>query len=70
MKICTTLRLAPPTGEVVSVGFGENVADAQVIDAQIVDVSTVPDDHQFGPDDDGLLHVEGKIVAEDLRIEP
>lgn len=64
-KICTTLRLKP-TDEIVRVGE----ADAAVVDAQIVDVSIVDDGHQFGIDADGLLHVEGKIAAPAVKIEP
>ena len=82
MKTCTTLRLTP-TDETVPVTLdpataqpvtpgevtaGTEVA-AAVVDAQIVDVSLVPDDHVFGLDDQGLLHVEGKIVASEIRTE-
>ena len=80
-KVCTTLRLKP-TDEVMPVTLDPATAQpatagaagvevtAAIIDAQIVDVSVVPDDHTFGMDADGLLHVEGRIVAPDVRIEP
>ncbi len=62
-KVCTVLRLKP-TDERVWVGE----VGASVIDAAIVDVSVVEDDHTFGLDAQGLLHVEGKIVAPEIRI--
>ena len=70
MKTCTTLRLKQ-TDETVEVVTDGTPAVAAVVDAQIIDVSVVPDDHTFGIDPaTGLLHVEGKIVAPDVRIEP
>lgn len=82
-KICTTLRLRP-TDEVMPVMLDPATAQpataaeqaagvevtAAIVDAQIVDVSPVPDDHTFGLDADGLLHVEGRIVAPEVRIDP
>jgi hypothetical protein len=71
VKTCTTLRLKPLTGETAQVDVGGLPAVAAVVDAQIVDVSVVPDGHRFGVDPEtGLLHVEGKIVAPEVRIEP
>jgi hypothetical protein len=34
---------------------------------EVIDVSVVRDDHEFGVDLDGFLHIEGSVSVEDGR---
>jgi hypothetical protein len=55
MKLCTKIRvaIAPPDGSIMRpVSLGKHDA------ADIIDVSLVPDDHPFGVDSEGFLHIE------------
>ena len=54
MKLCTKVRVAAAC-------LDEGVY--MVGDADIIDVSVVSDDHEFGVDADGLLHVNGVILT-------
>jgi hypothetical protein len=52
MKLCTKIRVA-----------ASQVADGVFVtgDVDVIDVSFVDDSHQFGVDEDGYLHIEGRI---------
>jgi hypothetical protein len=52
MKLCTKIR-----ADVGHVADGVHV----VGNIEVIDVSVVRDDHEFGVDPDGCLHLEGSV---------
>ena len=54
MKLCTKVR-----ADVAHVADGVHV----VGDVEVIDVSFVDDDHEFGVDPDGFLHIEATSLT-------
>jgi hypothetical protein len=57
MKLCTKIR-----ADVIHVADGVHV----VGNIEVIDVSVVAADHEFGVDPDGFLHIEGSVTVEDV----
>jgi hypothetical protein len=57
VKLCTKIR-----ADVGHVTDGVHL----VGNAEVIDVSVVADDHEFGVDPDGFLHIEGSVTVEDV----
>jgi hypothetical protein len=52
MKLCTKIR-----ADVAHVADGLHIVGS----IEVIDVSVVRDDHEFGVDPDGFLHLEGSV---------
>jgi hypothetical protein len=57
-KLCTKIR-----ADVVHAADGVHI----VGNIEVIDVSVVRDDHEFGVDPDGFLHLEGSVSIETAR---
>jgi hypothetical protein len=58
VKLCTRLRI---------VRAGEQDGGTTITEADVLDISLVDAEHQFGLDEDGLYHMEGKIISASRR---
>jgi hypothetical protein len=58
VKLCTKIR-----ADVGHVADGVHLVGS----IEVIDVSVVADDHEFGVDLDGFLHIEGSVTVEDVR---
>jgi hypothetical protein len=54
VKLCTKIR-----ADMGHIADGIHI----VGDVEVIDVSVVADDHEFGVDPDGFLHMEGSITC-------